>query len=618
MCGIAGIITHEGKPAERSRLVEMSGKIAHRGPDGDGIWVQDSVGFVHRRLAIVDLSESGAQPMASPDGRYHIVFNGEIYNYQELRHSLESRGERFVSTSDTEVLLRLFMREGEGVLKRIRGMFAFAIWDRDTEKLFFARDHIGKKPFYYRLDQKEFSFASEISALLRNGDVPDWQAIRSFFGLQYIPSPQTGFAEIKSLPPSSFGYLKRGELEIHLYTPVDRTPKLTLPFNEAAQQLRALLKESVELRLIADVPVGVFLSGGVDSSGIASIAAQASRGKIKTFTMGFPSLGFDERLQAKALAEKLGTEHHEFIAEPRQALEIIDALIPAYGGPYADSSAIPMWLLARETRHEVKAVLSGDGGDELFSGYRRYRYFRLADQLAHFHLSWLGIQASYGMYALKKDPRMKRFAATLAGLQHSPGNGYANLFTGSYFNQEDTRLLLRPEFLAETQAADATQFIANFFQQKLGLEGALDFDLRSYLPDDLNVKLDRATMAHAVEARCPILDERVVQFATHMPAKYTILHKEPKALLKSALYGIVPEEVFSRPKRGFQVPLSEWFRGSLRSAFVERCLSSDMKLLTICNEPFIRRLLKENDRGIDHGNRLWMLFSLSTWLELYD
>jgi len=423
MCGIAGIITHEGKPAERSRLVEMSGKIAHRGPDGDGIWVQDSVGFVHRRLAIVDLSKSGAQPMASPDGRYHIVFNGEIYNYQELRYSLEAHGERFVSTSDTEVLLRLFMREGEGVLRRIRGMFAFAIWDRDTQKLFFARDHIGKKPFYYRLDQKEFSFASEIPALLRHDDVPDWQAIRSFFGLQYIPSPQTGFAEIKSLPLGSFGYLKNRVLEIQAYTAANRVPKLTLSFDEAAQQLRTLLKESVALRLIADVPVGVFLSGGIDSSGIASIAAQSSRSKIKTFTMGFPSLGFDERAQARAFAEKLGTEHHEFIAEPKQALEIIDTLISAYGGPYADSSAIPMWLLARETRHEVKAVLSGDGGDELFSGYRRYGYFRLADQLRRFHSSWLGVQASSGLYALKKDPRIKRFASTLAGLQRSSGNG---------------------------------------------------------------------------------------------------------------------------------------------------------------------------------------------------
>lgn len=617
MCGIAGIVKRNGEPADRDRLVEMSAKIAHRGPDGEGIWMNGSVGLAHRRLAIVDLSESGAQPMVSADGRYHIVFNGEIYNYQELRAELEHSGFKFQSTSDTEVLLELYAREGERVLDRIRGMYAFATWDEKTRTLFFARDRIGKKPFYYRLDNGNFEFASEVSALLHGNERPDWNAIRTFFGLQYVPSPQTGFAEIHALPPGCFGRMHEGGLRMTRYESLDRNPKLDLSFEDAAGHLRTLLQKSVELRLIADVPVGVFLSGGIDSAGIASIAARSSSVKIKTFTMGFPSLGFDEREQAGSLAEELGTEHHAFVAEPNQALAMIDTLVPAYGSPYADSSAIPMWLLAKETRHEVKAVLAGDGGDELFSGYRRYGYFRIADHLRRYGLSWPGIQASRGAYAFKKDPRVKRFAATLEGLKHGYASGYAELFTGSYFNQSDIRLLLRPEFLAETQEAAASRFIADHFQKELGLEGALDFDLRSYLSDDLNVKLDRASMAYALEARCPLLDQEILHFAAHLPSAYTIERREPKALLKAALKDIVPQEVFARPKRGFQVPLSEWLRGPLRSAFVERCLSSDVTLLEICQESFIRQILQENDRGIDHGNRLWMLFALSTWLESY-
>lgn len=617
MCGIAGFVTRDGRPAEAERLRVMAEKLVHRGPDGQGIWNEGGAGLAHRRLAIVDLSENGAQPMVSADGRYAITFNGEIYNYQELRDQLSSNKYQFRSTSDTEVLLALYAQEGEKMLEKLRGMFAFAIWDTREQKLFFARDRIGKKPFFYREDGDGFAFASEAKALVRPGHEIDWDAVRLFLGLQYVPSPRTGWKGIQSLPPGHCGEVADGKVSVRRYHAFERTPKLDVSFDEAAQDVRRLLEEAVRYRLIADVPVGVFLSGGIDSSAIACLAAREAKPPLQTFTMGFPSLGHDERGEARSLAVKLGAKHHEFEARPEDALAIADELIGHYDQPYADSSALPVWLLSRETRKSVKAVLAGDGGDELFGGYRRYQYFLKAERLKRLGLAWLGANASWAGYALLRDPRVKRFAAMLESMKDGHGAAYGDLFTGSYFNRDDVKRLLVPEFFERTVEADAGSFVRTQYNELLGVEGALDFDLRSYLPDDLNVKMDRASMSHGLEARAPFLDQELVSYAARLPSEYLLRYGEQKPLLNAALRDLVPNEIFARPKRGFQVPLADWFRNELRSVFVERCLSSDASIAQICRMDEMKKLLNENDKGRDHGNRLWMLLSLSTWLERY-
>lgn len=619
MCGIAGEIRFKNQPSDEGRLRGMSDALAHRGPDGQGIWIKGNVGLTHRRLSIVDLSDAGAQPMVSEDGALAVVFNGEIYNYQALRDALVNDGAKFRSTSDTEVLLHLYKRHGQAMLEKLHGMFAFALWDVHENRLFFARDRIGKKPFYYRLDERGFSFASELKALTRERKPEiDWSAVRVFLGLQYVPSPQTGFVGISSLSPAHFGVLQGEQLTLSRYAEIPRVPSFDGSETDAAKEVRRLLEESVRLRLIADVPVGTFLSGGVDSSAIAAIMARRSSEPIKTFTMGFPSFGFDERVQAASFAKHIGSEHHEFEAKPETVASLVDTLSATYDAPFADASSLPTWLLARETKTHVKAVMTGDGGDELFAGYRRYRYFAQAEWLKRHGLSWLAINGAWVAWMVKRDPRWMRFAQTLEGIRRSYARGYADLFTGSYFQRDDLLSLLQPDFRKMTDASDSGAFVEAHFQESLGVAGALDFDLHSYLPDDLNVKMDRATMAHGLEARAPFLDQDLVAFVARLPLSFSLKPGRQKAILHDALKDLVPEEVFSRPKRGFQVPLGEWLRRDLRPMFVERCLADGSGLFRVCQRKTVERYLKENDRGMNQGNRLWMLLVLATWIKRYE
>jgi len=612
MCGIAGFLRFDGQPVDRDRLVGMAKAIAHRGPDGEGFWTDGPIGLAHRRLAIIDLSETGAQPMASADGRLHIVFNGEIYNYQSLKTELASDGRAFRSSSDTEILLHLYERDGEKMLAKLHGMFAFAIWDAQKSRLFFARDRLGKKPFFYQQDDHRFAFASELKALISDERPEiDWLAVRSFLGLQYVPSPQTGFKGIFSLPAGHCGSIENGHLSVRRYDDLPREPKFAGSFEEAAKRLRILAEDAVRLRLVADVPVGAFLSGGVDSSIVAALMAKERKG-FPTFTMGFPSLNNDERPEARWFAKQIGSDHHEFEARPENILDLVDVMVSLYDAPYADSSCLPTWLLARETSAHVKVVLAGDGGDELFGGYRRYRAFLKAAKF-----KWaLGstIARQFISVAFKQDPRFLRFVRTVEGLRNSFGHGYAALFTGSYFTEADESDLLQPDFLQSTHAAEAEEFIVKNYDEKLGLEGALAFDLSSYLVDDLNVKMDRAAMAHGLEVRVPFLDQELAKFSVQLPLSYVLTNGASKRILRTAFADVIPPEIFDRPKRGFQVPLAQWFRKELRPLFVENCVQKGSRLHSVCRTETVEKYLKENDRGADHGNRLWMLLVLALWL----
>jgi len=610
MCGIAGLIQAQGRPVERDRLVGMSAAIAHRGPDGEGLWTDGECGLAHRRLAIVDLSPTGAQPMLSADGRYVITFNGEIYNYKELRRELESSGVSLRSTSDTEVLLELYGRYGEAMLGRLRGMFAFAIWDKQKKSLFFSRDRIGKKPFYYSVRDGEFLFASELPAFASLAKLePDWNALRMFLGLQYVPSPFTGFAGIASLPPGHCGTWKNGMLATRAYLE-QPLPRFTGTFNEAVLQVRRLLDEAVRYRLIADVPVGCFLSGGIDSSAIAALMARHSSVPIKTFTMGFPDWHADERAEAEAFAKQLGAEHHSFEAKAEDAVKLVDSLVDLYAAPYADSSGLPTYLLAQATAPHVKAVMNGDGGDEAFMGYNRYRHFERA-----LKWRWLGFVPGLAWFNFG-NPKIKRMLRTIKALKNGDVAGYAEMFTGSYFSESDLTDLLNPEFAKRTAASTAKSFVITHALGK-GIETALDFDRRSYLPDDLCVKMDRATMAHGVEARSPLLDQELTRFAASLPPGFHQMNGKQKAVLQAAVADVVPKNILHRPKRGFQVPLAAWFRGPLKPVFEQRCLANGSKLEKICRPEMVHKLFDQHQRGRDHGNRLWMLLVLATWLEKY-
>ncbi|MCW1891725.1 MAG: asparagine synthase (glutamine-hydrolyzing) [Candidatus Uhrbacteria bacterium] len=617
MCGIAGIVTKNGAPPGEGDVRCMTDALAHRGPDGGGVWIDAGIGLGHRRLAIIDLTDRASQPMRSGDGRWHVTYNGEIYNYIELRDICEKKGSTFRSTSDTEVVLEMFRHFGSECVKQFRGMFAFAIWDRDERKLFFARDRIGKKPFFYRtLTDGSFAFASEMCALRALEPVTiDEGAIRLFFGLQYVPSPYTGFTEISGLPAGSCGWVDHGSLRIASYH--DWSEVSTIPRGDVVQDIRALLDESVRIRLRSDVTVGAFLSGGIDSTAMVAIAQQHLDRGMRTFTMGFPSIYMDERAEARKTAAYFGTDHQEFEARPEDLIQLAESMIALYGGPYADSSALPVMLLAREVAREVKVVLVGDGGDELFGGYRRYQAFQTAKNLSHIPGSAsvlpLLLRATG---AVRHDPRFARMAETVRATCSDANRAYGELFCGSYFGTKDANRVLQPDFLERQVNADPIAYIC----AKMGKEGhplarAMRFDLESYLADDLNPKMDRATMAYGLEARAPLLDQQLVAYALRLPVEDRLRYGQGKVALKRALKGLVPDEVLHRPKRGFQVPLAEWFRTRLDSYWKDRCLDPSSPLHAYVKPEEAARLFDENMRGTDHGNRLWMLLSLAVWLE---
>lgn len=596
----------------------MSEAVAHRGPDGEGIWTAPGIGLAHRRLSIIDLDRRASQPMVA--GGFVIVFNGEIYNYRELRKELGDIA--WKTESDTEAVLEGYRAWGDEVVSRLRGMFAFAIWDESNGRLLLARDRIGKKPlFVTKTPAGGLAFASEIKALAPVVALkPDWDAVRLFLGLQYVPSPKTGFVGVEQLEPGYIGIWHDGAWETRRYhDPSVQPTTVEHPLSDIDIGIRARLEDAVKVRMLAaDVPVGAFLSGGVDSAAVVAYASKYTETPLQTFTMGFPSLRHDERVEAEELARHFRTDHHAFEAKPEDLLALVDMLVTHYDAPYADSSALPLWLLAHETSKHVKVVLTGDGGDETFGGYRRYVAYDRASRLARIPISDMFVR---GIGALTRDGRYGRMADVIAAFRSNPIRAYGEMFCGSYFNTRSLGDVCTPDFLAQTKDADAVSFVASVIAKRSHgdspLSSAMAFDLTSYLPDDLNVKMDRATMAFGLEARAPFLDQELVAYTSGLPLNQKVIHGTTKVALKRALRGIVPEDVLDRPKKGFQVPLAEWFRGPLDGLIRERCLGTLSSLSGMMNMKEIQRLVDANRAGADHGNRLWMLLTLATWLERY-
>lgn len=605
MCGIAGLWATASLPDAEQIVGTMLDRQVHRGPDGQGIWSDpySKVTLGHRRLAIIDLTEAGAQPLLTPDEQIALTFNGELYNFLEIRSELESLGTRFRSQSDTEVLLRGYERWGTDVLDRLVGMFAFALWDRRKQLLFIARDRTGEKPLYYSRNSSGFAFASEIQALY---DLP-WvsrqinpDAVSTYLRYQYIPAPLSIYMDIAKLPPGHAMVIQGGESRLWRYwDPLMAAlePRLQLREEEALEQLDVLLKQAVRGQMISDVPLGAFLSGGIDSSAVVSAMAEVSHRPVQTFTIGFHEPGFNEAEFAGAVARHIGTDHTvEYITE-RDALDLIQGVPSMYGEPFADSSALPTHLVSRVARHHVTVSLSGDGGDEVFGGYTRYA-----------HLERYATLLRLGGPATKMlQPIAHRLPGRLSRVVPLLGQPVSEIYRGmvSIFNQQEVNQLTgRDALLPLFDQAWSLQ------PQLPARRHAMQADLLTYMPEDILVKVDRAAMRISLETRAPFLDHRLIEFSLRLPLP---LVKE-KYLLKQWLYRRVPRSLLERPKQGFGVPLNKWFRGELRDLLQESLTPSRLEPLGIQGTDLVQQLMNDHLNGsANHGARLWSLLVLSLW-----
>ncbi len=614
MCGIAGIVSITSERAIDGRLIErMTDKVVHRGPDSAGVWVEGGVGFGHRRLSIIDLSAVANQPLFNEDGTIAIIFNGEIYNFQSLMEDLLLRGHIFKSRSDTEVIVHLYEEYGLDCLARLRGMFAFAIWDARLDRLLLARDRVGKKPLYYHLDGDTLSFASEIKSILECPWVKaevNWRAIDCFFGLQYIPAPMTAFEGISKLPPAHYALFgRKSPLSIQRYWAPEPEPQDT-DLALSQKKLKDMLYEAVSLRMVSDVPLGAFLSGGVDSSLVVAIMSELSREKVKTFSIGFSDARFNELPFAKKAAEICSTEHREFIIHP-DICHVLPTLIWHYNEPFGDSSCIPTYYLSQVTRSEVTVALSGDGGDELFGGYQRYVDLKKMSFLDHLGMSFSNIES--------KPRNLRSRIATSLKIRladsKSRNFGWITVFNHSMRQRLYSRQLV--ERLADDHPWRHYSRIWDGVDTGEAVETAARTDFALYLPDDILVKVDVASMANALEVRVPFLDQHIVNFAMGLPLSSKIGFVENKRILRALAADYFPPDFIDRRKKGFSIPIHAWMRHELFDIVVKVILSSREALEDFFNFSEIEELLNEHKRSGGLGTHIWLLLNFVLWHKLF-
>ncbi|MBI2527055.1 MAG: asparagine synthase (glutamine-hydrolyzing) [Candidatus Rokubacteria bacterium] len=615
MCGIAGIVDVGGALVEPALLQAMTRVQAHRGPDGEGFVHRGAAGLGHRRLAIIDLA-TGDQPMANDDDSMWIVFNGEIYNYREIRADLQARGARFRTSSDTEVILRAYEAEGPACVHRLRGMFAFAILDGRARRLFLARDRTGIKPLVYAWDGRRLHFASELKALLEDPGLSrelDLQALGDYFTHHYIPAPRTIFRAIRKLPPASTLLLPLdgGEPVISRYWRLRFAPDDAVGEREWIARLRAHLTDAVESHMVSDVPIGAFLSGGMDSSTVVALMARASSRPIRTFSIGFDEADFDELGFARQLAAHYGTDHYEMVVKP-SALEVLPRLAWQLDEPFADSSAIPTYYVSKITREHVTVALSGDGGDESFAGYRRYaRAQALHERLDRGLLAGTRPALRLLSRLMPAGARGQGYAGLLGA---GPVDRYFRLITGQ--RRETLRRLLADEL---APVADGATDPAPF--RRLAADsGARDYvsalqwiDIETYLPDDILTKVDRTSMLVSLESRVPLLDHRLMEFVGTIPLSLKLRQGAGKYILKQAMAGLLPPDILTRRKMGFGVPLGSWFRNELREMTRDLLLSPRARQRGLVRPAAVEELLRIHDGGRDCSPRLWALLSLELW-----
>ena len=623
MCGIVGFVNNSGNAVERGVLEAMNGAILHRGPDEDGFFVHENVGLAMRRLAIIDL-KSGQQPIFTPDRTKCIVFNGEIYNYQELREGLIARGHNLKTKSDTEAVLHLYDEYGPDCLQHLRGMFAIGIWDDVEKTLFLARDRVGKKPMLYSHQSNgDLIFGSEFQALLKHPSVSrevDYNAIDSYLSYICVPAPQTAFKAIRKLEPGHWLRWKAGEIETRRYWLPDFSKKIKISEEEAIEETTRILRESTKLRMISEVPLGAFLSGGVDSSAIVALMAQESSTPVKTFSIGFEDEDFSELKYAKKVAEHVGAEYNEFIVRP-DATEILPTLVDHYGEPYADSSALPTYYVSRETRQHVTVALNGDGGDESFAGYERYMAMQVAELYRKVPLRKLLFEPFVNALpsSEKKKTRIRDAQRFLISANMDRPLRYFHWM--SSIKAAAKKSLYSDEFRSKIKDASSDKYFDRWLDVSNGL-GTIDAmllaDQMTYLPNDLLVKVDIASMANSLEARSPFLDHKLIEFAASLPENLKVNRYRTKYLLKKVASRLVPAEVIYRKKMGFGVPISRWFRGSLRPFISEHLMSGQFKKRRLFQEGSVDRYLNEHLEGThDHSFQLWSLLMLELWFQRF-
>lgn len=617
MCGIAGFFEPGAARTaiERRDVIQrMCDVITHRGPDDEGFYTDGGLAIGMRRLSIIDLA-TGHQPISNEDGTVWIVFNGEIYNYAELRDDLCRRGHRFRSNSDTETIVHLYEEFGEQCVEKLRGMFGFAIWDARTHKLLLARDRIGKKPLHYAQFGDTLIFGSEIKSLLQYPGLkrePKLEALSDFLSFGYVPDAETAFRGIYKLPPGHTLTFQHGRLSTRQYwdfTYDDLRPVRDL--REYTAQLRDELDEAVRIRLMSEVPLGAFLSGGIDSSTVVGLMARHSAQPVKTFSIGFSEASFDELEYARITAKHFQTDHHEFVVTP-DVCRLVEEIVWHHDEPFADFSSIPTYVVSKLAREHVTVVLSGDGGDEVFGGYERYVRHKRREIFEN-----LPKAARHGVLLplSRMLPQITPGKNFLRNIALDPAARYVDSVT--LFDEHAKRRLLTPATLRALQGYDATREFRHLFNLPTSherMDHLMYLDSKTYLPGDILAKVDRMSMAHSIETRAPLLDHKLIEFVQQIPSSLKVHGFETKYILKQAMQGVVPEPILRRTKKGFSVPLKVWFKGELKELLQDTLGDQRTRERGLLNQRTVQTIIQEHLRGRrDHARTLWALLTLELW-----
>ena len=623
MCGIAGFVEAPsvaepyGHDASRDLVHRMCEVIRHRGPDDEGLFVDAGVALGMRRLSIIDLS-TGKQPIHNEDRTVWVVFNGEIYNFRSLRRTLEEAGHVFYTATDTEVIVHAYEQWGADAILRLRGMFGLAIWDTRTRTLLVARDRVGIKPMHYATVNGRLYFGSEIKSLLEAPDLPrdlDMDAVDHYLSFLYTPRDGSIFEHVRKLPPGHLLTWRQGTIAIEQYWEMPATESFRGSEADAVDQLRTVLTDAVRSHLISDVPLGAFLSGGVDSSLVVGLMTETSGARVKTFSIGFNEPAFDELEHARRVAQHFGTDHHELVVEP-DGIRILDQLVSHFDEPFADSSAIPTWYVSEMARRHVTVVLSGDGGDELFGGYDRYLPHPRVVAFDRYSPPGARRIAALAASTLPHGARGKNF---LRHVGRDDRGRYLDAIR--FFGSDEKPALLTVDARRRIRGGDAERQLARHFERFSQLPWAsqmMRFDAETYLPEDVLTKVDRMSMAHSIESRVPLLDNDVVSFASTLPDDLKIKNGRRKHVLKEVAATLVPRDLLDRRKQGFGVPLGVWFRGNLRELFSDTLLSAASLQRGYFRPSFVRQLVDEHVAGKrDHTLRLWQLVVFEKWHQQY-
>jgi asparagine synthase (glutamine-hydrolysing) len=621
MCGIAGEARSDGGPVDRARLEAMCAAQAHRGPDSRGVHIGDGIGLGIQRLAVIDL-ETGDQPIYNEDRTVAVVLNGEIYNYRELRSGLERRGHHLATKGDTEVIAHLYEEMGPDCVRELHGMFAFALWDSRARRLMVSRDRVGKKPLFYCDRDGPLSFASELRALLADRRIPrdlDPHALDCYFAYQYVPSPLSAFAAVRRLPPGSTLLYQGGRLSVERYWRLRYETRAMPEGPELHEEIRRLIREAVTERMISDVPLGAFLSGGIDSATVVAAMAEASSEPVRTFSIGFEDEDWNELPNARLIADRFSTAHEELIVKP-DLVAMIPKVARHYGEPFADPSSVPSFYVSEMARRGVTVALNGDGGDENFAGYHRYvtasRTERIASALP------APLRRAIGSMAMRTEQRGEPTRAVnrarrLAGsLGLTDRDRYARGM--ELFTPEERRRLYADGFAERLRGAPEPRLLEDTWDESTAddlVNRMLEVDVNTYLPDDLLVKVDIASMAYSLEARSPLLDHHLMEFSAALPGSSKINGDERKVVMREAVRGWIPDRIIDGPKRGFGLPMvGRWFRGELRGYVTEALTDSTAASRGYFDQTYIRELLdRHQDGSRDNSMQLWALLMFEAW-----